>query len=202
MQIVTAADFEAEVLKSDKPVLVDFFATWCGPCKALAPILEQIADENADGLKMVKVDVDASEDLCNQYQIQAMPTLLMFRDGQVIAQKVGAELKSGMVAWIDASLALPAGTTVDLAPKRVPLSDADKQKLRDVFETAVNASPEADTLGEIEGTMQTPRKYVEEGLKSGKIFEGVEQALGAGYTLDGIIDQVKKGFNSLKPSQP
>jgi thioredoxin 1 len=101
---VTDATFEAEVLKSDKPVLVDFFATWCGPCKMLAPTLDKIAAETTNTLKTVKVDVDKSPDLVEKYEIKSMPTLVLIRNGEVISRKIGGDTKANILKWIDDSL--------------------------------------------------------------------------------------------------
>ncbi|MBI3441008.1 MAG: thioredoxin [Proteobacteria bacterium] len=195
MKIVTSEDFETEVLKSDKPVLVDFFATWCPPCKALSPILETIAAEKADSLKIVKVDVDASPEIAAQYYIKSMPTLLMVRDGEVIAKTIGAAPKSEVVKWIDSALTLPAGTKVDITPKVATLSGSDKQRLRDVFEAAVNASPDADkptTLLTPDGSETTLRKTIKDQLDSGEIFKQMETLLSNGVTLDQLISSVKQ----------
>ncbi|MBI5489906.1 MAG: thioredoxin [Deltaproteobacteria bacterium] len=83
------ADFEAEVLKSSVPVLVDFTATWCGPCRALAPLVEEAAGKFAGRVKVGKVDVDECPKTATKYQIRGVPTLLLFKDGQVAAQSVG-----------------------------------------------------------------------------------------------------------------
>ena len=80
--IVSDADFEAEVLKSSQPVLVDFFAEWCGPCKAMAPALEEVAKDMEGQVKIAKIDVDDNPEITSRYQIQAMPTLIMFKDGE------------------------------------------------------------------------------------------------------------------------
>lgn len=103
---VTDADFEAVVLKSDKPVLVDFFAEWCGPCKAMAPALDQVADALKDSVKVVKVDVDKSPGIAQQYNVRAMPTLLVFSDGKVTAQHVGAMTqRASLEKWLTSSIA-------------------------------------------------------------------------------------------------
>ena len=81
-KIITSDSFEMEVLKSDKPVLVDFFATWCGPCKMLAPVLDELY-EDRDDIKVVKLDVDQSMDLAQKYKVAAVPTLLLFKNGEV-----------------------------------------------------------------------------------------------------------------------
>src|SRR4051812_32614708 len=128
MKTITAADFEAEVLKSDKPVVVDFFATWCPPCKAIAPLLEQLAAEKADKVKIVKLDYDTAQDIAAKYNIRSIPTLILFRDGETVAEKIGGDSKSGLSRWIDESLALPAGTKIDLAPQAVSLTDNDKKR--------------------------------------------------------------------------
>ena len=102
---VTDANFEAEVIKSAEPVLVDFFAEWCTPCKAMAPALEQVAQEMAGKVKVVKVDVDQNPEITQRYRIQAMPTLLMFKDGKVAAQQVGALVqKRKLEDWINSSI--------------------------------------------------------------------------------------------------
>ncbi len=86
-------DFETEVLKSELPVLVDFFATWCGPCKMIAPFIEQISSEMEGKAKVVKVDIDESEKLAANYQIMSVPTLMFFKDGKVVDQMIGAKSK-------------------------------------------------------------------------------------------------------------
>ncbi len=103
--IVSDADFEAEVLNSSEPVLVDFFAEWCGPCKAMAPALEEVAKDMAGKVKVAKIDVDDNPEITNKYQIQAMPTLIMFKDGEVAARHTGALVqKSKLEAWINESV--------------------------------------------------------------------------------------------------
>lgn len=102
---VNDANFEAEVLKSSEPVLVDFFAEWCGPCKAMAPALDQVAQEMAGKVKIVKIDVDQNPEITQRYRIQAMPTLLIFKDGKVAAQQVGALVqKRKLEEWINQSI--------------------------------------------------------------------------------------------------
>ena len=102
---VTDANFEAEVIKSSEPVLVDFFAEWCGPCKAMAPALEQVAQEMAGKVKVVKVDVDQNPGITQKYTIQAMPTLMIFKDGQKVAERVGAlTQKKQLQDWIKGSI--------------------------------------------------------------------------------------------------
>ena len=102
---VSDSTFEQEVLKSTEPVLVDFFAEWCGPCKAMAPALEQVAEEMAGKIKVVKLDVDQNPTVTGKYGIRAMPTLMLFKNGQVAAQHTGALVqKKKLEDWINSSV--------------------------------------------------------------------------------------------------
>ncbi len=104
-KMVSDQDFATEVLKSSEPVVVDFYAEWCGPCKAMAPALEQVATEMQGKVKVVKVDVDQNPSITQQFRIQAMPTLMVFKDGKVANQHVGALVqKSKLEAWINESI--------------------------------------------------------------------------------------------------
>ncbi|HEY5645091.1 MAG TPA: thioredoxin TrxA [Pseudomonadales bacterium] len=100
----TDAEWEADVLKSDKPVLVDYWAEWCGPCKMIAPILDEIADEYGDKLKVCKIDIDANQQTPPKYGIRGIPTLMLFKNGDVAATKIGALSKSQLAAFIDSNL--------------------------------------------------------------------------------------------------
>lgn len=101
---VTDASFEEEVLKSDLPVLVDFWAAWCGPCKMIAPILDDIAKEYAGRVKVCKVDVDANGDTPAKYGIRGIPTLILFKNGNAEATKVGALSKTQLNDFIASAL--------------------------------------------------------------------------------------------------
>lgn len=97
--VITKENFESEVLKSDKPVLVDFWATWCGPCAMLAPTIKEIADENPD-IKVCKADVDENMELAQEYKITVVPTVMAFKDGKLVNQISGAESKEQILAML------------------------------------------------------------------------------------------------------
>lgn len=96
--VITKNNFESEVLKSNIPVLVDFWATWCGPCRMLAPIIEEIANENEGTLKVGKVDVDEQSELAMKFGIMSIPTLILFKDGKPVAQSLGYKPKAQIEA--------------------------------------------------------------------------------------------------------
>lgn len=101
---VSDADFEEQVLKSDKPVLVDYWAEWCGPCKMIAPILAELSTEYGDKVKIAKLNIDENPDTPPKYGIRGIPTLMLFKNGNVEATKVGALSKSQLTAFIDSNL--------------------------------------------------------------------------------------------------
>ncbi len=96
---VTSENFEEEVLKSDKPVLVDFYADWCGPCKMLSPIIESVAKEN-ETIKVVKINVDNAQDLAIEYQVMSIPTVVVIKDGQEVNRSVGVVSKSEILEMV------------------------------------------------------------------------------------------------------
>ncbi|WHZ11479.1 MAG: Thioredoxin [Burkholderiaceae bacterium] len=98
---ISDASFEADVLKADKPVLVDYWAEWCGPCKAIAPILDELSASYQGKLQIAKLNVDENRDIPAKFGIRGIPTLMMFKDGQLAATKVGAMSKAQMTAFID-----------------------------------------------------------------------------------------------------
>ncbi|RDH89035.1 MAG: thiol reductase thioredoxin [endosymbiont of Seepiophila jonesi] len=101
---VTDDSFESDVLQADKPVLIDYWAEWCGPCKMIAPVLDDIAGEYSDRLIVAKLNVDDNPNTPPRYGIRGIPTLMLFKDGQVEATKVGAVSKSQLIAFIDSNL--------------------------------------------------------------------------------------------------
>lgn len=101
---VTDANFEAEVLNADGPVLVDFWAEWCGPCKMIAPVLDELSGEYAGKIKICKMDVDANQGTPGKFNIRGIPTLIIFKGGNAEATKVGALSKAQLVEFIDSSL--------------------------------------------------------------------------------------------------
>ena len=101
---VSNDSFEADVLKAEAPVLVDYWAEWCGPCKMIAPILEEVSRDYADKLSVAKVNVDDNQEIASKYGIRGIPTLMLFRNGAVVATKVGALSKSQLTAFLDSNL--------------------------------------------------------------------------------------------------
>lgn len=102
---VTDSSFAADVLSSSTPVLVDFWAEWCGPCRAIAPALEEISTEMEGKIKVVKLNIDENPDAAVKYGVRSIPTLLMFQNGEVTAAKVGAVPKAKIVEWVQSSIA-------------------------------------------------------------------------------------------------
>jgi thioredoxin 1 len=98
---VTDASFVADVLNSDKPVLVDFWATWCGPCRAMGPVLEQLADEQAEVLKVMKIDVDTNPSTTGLYEVGSIPTMILFANGAPVARLVGARNKFQLLSELE-----------------------------------------------------------------------------------------------------
>ena len=96
-KVVTDATFDEEVLKSDKPVIVDYWAEWCGPCRMVAPVLEEIATEHADKINVVKINIDDNPQVAQRYQILQIPTLNVFSGGEVVKQVIGAKPKSALL---------------------------------------------------------------------------------------------------------
>jgi thioredoxin 1 len=102
---VTDDSFDADVLKASTPVLVDFWAEWCGPCRALGPSLDALASEKGQQIKVVKVNIDDNPNAPSKYGVRSIPTMLIFKDGQVVAQTVGSMGKSDLFKWVDTSIA-------------------------------------------------------------------------------------------------
>lgn len=102
---VTDASFETDVLKSTVPVVVDFWAEWCGPCRMIAPALEEISNELGDSVRVVKVNIDENPGIAAQLGIRSIPTLMVFKDGKLASQKVGAAPKGDLSRWIQGSVA-------------------------------------------------------------------------------------------------
>lgn len=102
---ISDAEFNTLVLQSETPVLLDFTATWCGPCKAIAPLLDQVAQEKSGKLKVFKLDIDQNMDTPNQFGVQSIPTLILFKDGKVVERRVGSMNKSALDQFVSKVLA-------------------------------------------------------------------------------------------------
>lgn len=101
---VTDASFSADVINSDTPVLVDFWAEWCGPCKMIGPALEEMSDELGEKVSIVKLNIDENPDAPTQYGVRGIPTMILFKGGQPVATKVGAAPKSALKGWLEGEL--------------------------------------------------------------------------------------------------
>ena len=102
---VSDKSFQADVLQSKEPVLVDFWAEWCGPCRAVAPVLEEVAGELKGKLKIVKLNVDENPETAAKYGIQSIPTLMIFKNGEMASRQIGAAPKAKLVQWINGAVA-------------------------------------------------------------------------------------------------
>jgi thioredoxin len=128
-QVVTDQSFEQEVLKADVPVLVDFWATWCGPCRMVAPVLEEVASEQGEKIRVVKLDVDANPITAGRFGVRAIPTMIVFKNGREADRIVGYHPKPQLMTKLTPHLTMAApsaaaanaGTTTSAAPKAPPL---------------------------------------------------------------------------------
>ena len=104
IQVVTDGSFEADVLQANKPVIVDFWAEWCGPCRALGPVFAEVAESHNEQINFVKINIDENPATPSQYGVMSIPTLIIFKNGQVEAMKMGLLTKSQLVAFIDSNI--------------------------------------------------------------------------------------------------
>ncbi len=99
-EVISSEDFQSKVLKADKPVLVDFFATWCGPCQMVEPVMEEVEQEVADRVDVCRIDVDQSPEIAMRYSINSVPTIALFEDGQIVRYVIGAQPKQSILALL------------------------------------------------------------------------------------------------------
>lgn len=104
MKVIKDSEFETEVKGSSVPVLVDFFAEWCGPCRQLGPVLEEVSKEMGDKLKIVKMNIDESPETPTNFGVRGIPTMIMFKNGEAVATKVGSMPKSKLTEWIQSQI--------------------------------------------------------------------------------------------------
>ena len=104
IQSIKEDSFEKEVVNSELPVLIDFWAEWCGPCKEMNPILEEVSSEMVKKIKVLKINIDENPNIPNKYGVQSIPTLIIFKKGEAISTKVGASIKSDLITWIDSTI--------------------------------------------------------------------------------------------------
>ena len=104
IQSIKEDSFEKEVVNSELPVLIDFWAEWCGPCKEMNPILEEVSSEMEEKIKVLKINIDENPNIPTKYGVQSIPTLIIFKKGEAIATKVGASIKSDLITWIDSTI--------------------------------------------------------------------------------------------------
>ena len=101
---INESSFESVVVNYDLPVLIDFWAEWCGPCKEISPLLDEISNEMKDKIKIVKINIDDNPNIPSQYGVQSIPTLIIFKKGEPVATKVGSSIKTELISWINDSI--------------------------------------------------------------------------------------------------
>ena len=181
---ITAANFENEILHSDKPVLLDFYADWCGPCKMLSPVLHELAEEKSGTLKVGKVNVDEQMELAMRFQVSSIPMLVVFKDGKAVAKSVGYRPKAEITAMVQEGTGAP-GDVLEAAEQKI---------------YAIRRGRSAQSMATIQVVLQEVMEHLAElSAQGGKTLPGLSTGFSA---VDGKINGLNKSDLLLLAARP